>query len=306
MLTAITVNKFQIKRLKNTTNRIPEVLHEFDTNHSIISVYIFLADFFSEFLKYEFTEEETILICNISLYFSYPIYKHHSSSLTKSQDDCIWNNKDLFDLIPYLSIFKIDLEEEQIDLFHNSLLRNANFDCLFYYFNSLERENYQFPLLCLIKLNFSLLTASDHLATAHYMNNWTDLFTDFCLIDDGLKRKIIYNAENYEYNKPVFESIESGELTDWNDLNTQSNINLNLLRKNIAVEVVRNIRENHSKNLFYIEAPTGGGKTNVSMLALSELLKSDINNEINKVFYVFPFTTLITQTCKSLQNTLGL
>ncbi|MCB9001307.1 MAG: DEAD/DEAH box helicase [Bacteroidales bacterium] len=64
------------------------------------------------------------------------------------------------------------------------------------------------------------------------------------------------------------------------------------------------MKKNTDKNLFYIEAPTGGGKTNVSMLALTELLKTD--NSLQKVFYVFPFTTLITQTYQSLKDTLGL
>ncbi|MBK7873828.1 MAG: DEAD/DEAH box helicase [Saprospiraceae bacterium] len=53
-----------------------------------------------------------------------------------------------------------------------------------------------------------------------------------------------------------------------------------------------------------MEAPTGGGKTNLSMLATVELLKA--NPKLNKVFYVFPFTTLITQTHKAIIETLGL
>ena len=67
--------------------------------------------------------------------------------------------------------------------------------------------------------------------------------------------------------------------------------------------MITNVRRNRDKNLFYIEAPTGGGKTNVSMLAVAELLK---DKTLNKIFYVFPFTTLITQTYVSLKDVFGL
>ena len=42
----------------------------------------------------------------------------------------------------------------------------------------------------------------------------------------------------------------------------------------------------------------------MSMLALGELLDAD--SSIKNIFYVFPFTTLITQTYESLKETLGL
>jgi len=84
----------------------------------------------------------------------------------------------------------------------------------------------------------------------------------------------------------------------------QSNSNLNLLRQEMGIEVLKTVRANSEKNLFYIEAPTGGGKTNLSFLATIELLK--LNENLNKVFYVFPFTTLVTQTQKSLIETFGL
>jgi len=51
----------------------------------------------------KFSDEEQIFICNVALYLSYPIYKHHSSSIEQVQDDKNWNNTDLFTLSPYLS-----------------------------------------------------------------------------------------------------------------------------------------------------------------------------------------------------------
>ena len=90
------------------------------------------------------------------------------------------------------------------------------------------------------------------------------MYTDFFLIDDSLRQKIIHNATNYKYNKPVFDAIIKNEQICFDQLKLLSNDNLNRLRKNIAIEVVQKINKNNKKNLFYIEAPTGSGKTNVS------------------------------------------
>lgn len=302
------VNKeFQQKRMKNNAN-VLEVNHCFESQHSIISVYIFLANFWSKLQRLRLNDEDTIYICNIALYFSYSIYKHHSSDLYQAQDDNCWSNVDLFDLKPYISLFNILLDDEQIEQFHTCYLQNADFNFLFDRFNTVifEKEN-SFPLFALLKLNYSLLTASDYLATAHFMNGWKEMLTDFGVIDDRLKEKIIFSAENSKpYNKIVYDSLNNNETINPDNYRERTNDNLNTLRKSIAMEVVTNIRQNADKHLFYIEAPTGGGKTNVSMLALAELLRADKNNSINKVFYVFPFTTLITQTYKSLSETLDL
>lgn len=296
---------FQRNRMHNEANLL-KVKHPFQNQHSVISVYLFLALFFEEFLKMKLSDEEQIFICNVALYLSYPIYKHHSQSIEQVQDDKIWNNTDLFTLSPYLSLFNHPLNEEQIEDFHTYFIGNANFNFLFEHFNeSIFKTENAFPLYALVKLDYSLLTASDYLATAHYMNDWKSMLSDFGVLDNDLKETIIINAQTRKtYNKVVYEAIQEGKYLNPNNYMEQCNENLNILRRCIAMEVVGNVRKNADKNLFYIEAPTGGGKTNVSMLALSELLSA--NESLQKVFYVFPFTTLITQTYQSLKDTLGL
>ncbi len=289
-------------------SEVLKVSHTFESRHSIIGVYIYLADFFTVLLRTELTEEEQVFISNVALYLSYSIYNHHRPYLGECQDDTLWNDENLFTLKPYLNLFGISLNEEQIELFHRCLLKNANFNFLFDWFNNnVIQENNTFPLFALCKLNYSLLTASDYLATAHFMNHWEEMYSDFGLLDNVLRQKIIHNINNSKtYNKSVYESIIKENIPQPNQIKEISNHNLNELRKSIAIDVVLNTRKNADKNLFYIEAPTGGGKTNVSMLALSELLKADKNQKINKVFYVFPFTTLITQTYTAVLETLGL
>ena len=104
------------------------------------------------------------------------------------------------------------------------------------------------------------------------------------------------------FNKKTYDELDALDL----DVKPEhgSFDNLNLLRQQMATEAIRNLRKNSKHNLFFLEAPTGGGKTNISMLLTLELLKA--NKELNKIFYVFPFTTLIDQTFKSLQEGMNL
>ena len=296
---------FQRNRMHNEANFL-KVKHPFQNQHSVISVYLFLALFFADFLKMQLFDEEQIFLCNVALYLSYPIYKHHSSSIEQAQDEENWDNTDLFTLSPYLSLFNHPLNDEQIGNFHTYFLGNANFNFLFEHFNeSIFKVENAFPLYALVKLNYSLLTAADYLATAYYMNDWKSMLTDFGILNSSLKEKIIINVQTRKsYNKAVYDTITERKNLNPNNYTEQSNQNLNALRRCIAMEVIGNVRKNTNKNLFYIEAPTGSGKTNVSMLALAELLKTD--SSLQKVFYVFPFTTLITQTYQSLKDTLGL
>ena len=302
------VNKrFQVSRMKNNSKMLLEVSHAFDKQHSIIGMYIYLADYFANMQEVELTDEEWVFISNVALYLSYSIYRHHAPCVTECQNDKLWNDENLFALVPYLSLFNIALNDEQIEQFHRCFLENANFNFLFDRYDDVMSENNGFPLFALCKLNYSLLTASDYLATAHYMNNWDKMFDDYGLIDCDLRKKIIEQAEHSKtYNQSVYKSIATNQIPSLHQFIAPSNTNLNELRKCIAIEAILSSRANADKFLFYLEAPTGGGKTNVSMLTLAELLRADVEHKINMVFYVFPFTTLITQTYQSLCDTLGL
>lgn len=306
---------FQQNRMKNKAD-IVKVTHDFESQHSIISSYLYLALFFSEFITFDLSEEEQVFLSNVVLYMSCPIKQHHSPILDNCQNDETWcEHKDrmailshkIEELRPYIRCLNVHICDEVIKDFHEQYLKNANSDdeSLFYWFNKIEEQSCGFPLYSLVKLLYSLLTASDYLATAHYMNDWSQMPNDFGLITNDLRQKIITNAHTVKsYNKKTFDDLNAGIVYAPGDYSERSGMNLNILRKALAMEIITNTRQNHDKRLFYIEAPTGSGKTNASMLALSELLAH--NPSIQKVFYVFPFTTLITQTYKSMKDTLGL
>ena len=305
---------FQQNRMKNKAD-IVKVTHGFESQHSIISAYLYLALFFSEFITFDLSEEEQVFLSNVVLYMSCPIKQHHRACLDDCQNEESWceheNKKtilrqDVEALKPYIGCLNVEISNDNIESFHENYLANSNSNVLFSWFNeNVFKQSNGFPLYSLVKLLYSLLTSADYLATAHYMNDWSQVSNDFGLITNDLRQRIITNVRTAKsYNKKTFDDLDAGIVYVTDDYRERSGMNLNILREALAMEVVKNTRQNHDKRLFYIEAPTGSGKTNASMLALSELLAH--NPSIQKVFYVFPFTTLITQTYKSMKDTLGL
>ena len=247
-------------------------------------------------------EDEIEIIESIVYLFGYFISKHHGS-LYKSSD---FEFSD--DLEEFLQLFDIDKNLVKV---HNDEKRV--FSNIFDYI-----EDNKDTLFLLSKSLFSLLIISDYYATAQFMNygNQKELaYKDFRLIDESFREKVyteFYTDKVDENNKKitfnqVLKDIENIDC-DFSELEEKSNINLNILRNKLFLEVRKNLRaelkKEQKQNLFYIEAPTGAGKTNLSIMSAVEILKED--ESINKIFYVFPFTTLITQTYESIKNVLNL
>lgn len=289
---------FQHTKMLNKT--FPKANNSLGSDHAKIGAYAFIQDFIS--MANELQGEEKVLNVYVLLAFAMVIIKHHAPQLEYTHefnfdDDFI---DDALVLLNELAVDNFTGEQQKI------LIKNLNNKFLPRLYEYLKSDT-SFYLFSLLKLNYSLLTASDYMATTHYMDNWPEMPKDFGILTKELKKKIVYNCENTkEYNKNTYNDLETHQIEF---PEKQSNENLNKLRKNLSVEIIKGVRSNIDKHLFYIEAPTGGGKTNLSMLALAELLRNDLlknENSISKVYYIFPFTTLITQTYLSLKEILGL
>ena len=95
----------------------------------------------------------------------------------------------------------------------------------------------------------------------------------------------------------LFEKYENSELYKTIMSYKENKINLdgiNKVRSDLFIEVDENICNNTNKNLFYIEAPTGSGKTNVAINVAKVLYNSNTN--IQSINYIFPFNTIVDQT----------
>ena len=293
---------FQVVKMKNL--RFKQEQLEFGSNHSLPGFMLFIQNkFHTAFEIPEEKENEFDAYVAFICLLGFQIAKHHSSYLDDvpsyiqykfNHTDCDID-KYLLDVIQLLERTNYK-EHPDLGLRENENIGNIVTDTL-----KGMVEN-PFSLFALLKLHYSLLTASDYLATSHYMNNWDSPLNDFGTISNELRNRIIQNVRTTkDYNQKVFNQIDGFDFTYPTEPNNE---NLNRLRQELSVEVIQNIRKNKDKKVFYIEAPTGSGKTNLSMLAAAELLEQ--HEDISNLYYVFPFTTLITQTYDSLKETMGL
>lgn len=281
-------------KMNNQRKDLKIVNHKVDSQHSIISAYIYLIHLLDN-ENVGFDEGEQVLIDSIISSLAYPIVKHHGKNLKSVLEIDFKNNEKYFE--EYLELFDKG-KPNDIGLLHEII---TDFDTTFDQFQKIGAN--VFSIYALIKLNYSLLTASDYYATGEYMQGLK--VNDFGLIEGDLRKEIIKNFKTIKvYNNELFDKTEELKKLPFSDLQQQSKVNLNRLRQKLAAEVLSNLRNSPNDNLFYLEAPTGAGKTNISLAIAIELLEK--NPKLNKIFYVFPFTTLVTQTFGAIKETLGI
>lgn len=141
----------------------------------------------------------------------------------------------------------------------------------------------KFEFYILNKLLFSLLVSSDYYATTEYM---AKLQTN----DFGIFTK----EQKQNFMKIFQEHIAKFQ-------NPQG---INKLRVEMFQEAEKNLLASKDKNIFYLEAPTGSGKTLTSINLALQLL--NLHKNLNKLFYVFPFNTLVEQTKSVFEDIFGL
>ena len=287
---------FQVKRMNNpnlTENKNLKIKHY----HSFLGAFILQNYYYEKILnEIEITDEEKIPLYYFVNILTNAISKHHSSYIEVKKE---FEEDEIKEIFPFLNNYEVKLDADI------SLSFYTNFKDLEEAFKyQLPNLNY-FLLFALLKLNYSLLTASDYYATSEYMNNLQ--IKDFGIIDNNLRQRIIGSFVNNKYkpyNKELIEKTDKFINIPFEHLTERSNKNLNLLRQKLASEAIQNLRDHYDQHLFYLEAPTGGGKTNISIAFATELLKLDTS--LSKIFYVFPFTTLVDQTFQSIKDTIDI
>ncbi|GAB6282824.1 MAG: CRISPR-associated helicase/endonuclease Cas3 [Ignavibacterium sp.] len=263
------------------------------SDHSILSAYLYLAYSYQCIYSSKLPENQKSFLYTIVTALSHSIIKHHGI-LSKAfdyeiKDQLIEKIEDFYNVFESISFIKKDYLK-------NLLKQNE------VYFNYIRSLNENFSIFLLLKLNSSLLTAADYLATNEFMLSIP--INDFGVLNDELKTKITSNIETVSYNEKMLNNFDIYKNLSFDDLQVVSHQNLNKLRQKLSSEVISNYRICTDEKLFYIEAPTGSGKTNLSLLIISEILK--VRKDVNKIFYIFPFTSLITQTYNNIKKDLKL
>lgn len=248
-----------------------------ESKHSLLGSYIYISYFNDKIKMAGFEKEDKKFLKGLMYINSFIISKHHGymSNLEKFGEE-LESNINHLKKDEYFPDLKIDtLSSSKVCGFFNSTIRNgAKFD---------------FDIYIYSKLLFSLLTASDYYATSEFMDE--EKVTDLGIINEELKKKFDYDVNEYKIIKSV-RDYEKCPVYDgnYNDINQ--------LRCEITLESEKNYIKSKNKNIYYLEAPTGAGKT-VTSINLARLILNS-NEKINKLLYIFPFNTLVEQTYDKL------
>jgi CRISPR-associated endonuclease/helicase Cas3 len=251
-----------------------------DSEHSLISALIFI-DIFEPFIKEISSKAMKYYMYYFLFSFAYEISRHHSylkdtldltDKLMQKQDSKYYKN--------YKSsgILNIKLEE---NCAFTTIHRRG-------YYKNWKMDGLDFYILN--RFLFALITACDFYATYSFK---TGNKIDFGVITD------IESILSYYKNYEVYKGIEAYRI----DKNVFYNMPINSLRSDLFIEAEKNLLENLENNLYYLEAPTGGGKTNISINLALQIVKNKPNH--NKIFYIFPFNTLVEQTKTTFEEIFG-
>lgn len=145
-----------------------------------------------------------------------------------------------------------------------------------------------------IRWLYSLLVASDYYATSEFMNEAD--FSENTDLNDIDKWDSVY--ENTDLLKNIRQYQQERYPISNEELNTVTDINI--LRSEIFCEVEEKIKTNADENIFYLEAPTGSGKSNTAINASFKLMQHD--KRLQKIFYIYPFNTLVEQNLETLEK----
>lgn len=280
---------FQLKKMSNQAFK--EFQHHCKSNHSLVSSAIYIDYFSNDFknnIEYKTLKKDEKYVYYMFLYsFAYQISKHHGyldsfekfiETLTRQFNEDIECNKYF---LAYA--YRARLKEVFCNFTEDGVLELNNMEGILRKSSSLEFSfSTQLTKLFYVinKLLFSLIIAADHLATSEYYG------VSYKKVDFKFITNIDRLISHFEKKQTEFFQNKLSPI--------------NILRRRIFEEAEENLVNNLNKRIFYLEAPTGSGKTNTSINLALKLIKGC--ESINKIFFVFPFNTLIEQTKGSLER----
>ena len=289
-------SQFQIDKMLN--EEILKMEDEYNisgvlgSDHSLLSASMFIAYYFGKITDLiEIVETKKIVILfEILFALSYVISKHHGNldsfeeyieKLSRNNDENIL--KELKNISVYNGgiLLQAFLEKETITIFFNFIET--------YISERKKKENISsheaMSIFVFTKMMFSLLVASDYYSTNEFMQE--------------IKYENFGNMGNIDTIKKEYENSEIiKSIRDKEKNGIPNDEDINNFRTKIFLEAEKNLEKNKENNIFFLEAPTGSGKSNTALNLSLKLLDKDRK----KIFYVYPFNTLVEQNMNTLKN----
>ena len=268
------------------------IIDNFEANHSLFGALSFIA-------KYHQILEEN---CLFIIILAYSILGHHTSLKDILNEEGFaynsFSGKDINTISCLLLFLKIATLDE---------IEKGNFNQR--YFQSIQDIANSNKLLDSSYFSFfynyiySLLISADVIASREFDKNLDDIKKSNYSnrINEGLQIKMNNSFFSIEYNENINNEIFSQEVNKINDINClrknmllESSYNLNSILKNSML---------NDKHVFFLNMPTGAGKTNTSMKLALDLIN---NTGANRIIYAMPFISIIEQNYDIIKNSFNL
>ena len=292
-------SQFQIDKMLN--EEILKMEDEYNisgvlgSDHSLLSTSMFIAYYFGKITDLiEIVETKKIVILfEILFALSYVISKHHGNldsfeeyieKLSRNNDENILKELKNISVSNGGILLQAFLEKETITIFFNFIET--------YISERKKKENISsheaMSIFVFTKMMFSLLVASDYYSTNEFMQE--------------IKYENFGNMGNIDTIKKEYENSEIVKsIRDKEKNRIPNDEDINNFRTKIFLEAEKNLEKNKENNIFFLEAPTGSGKSNTALNLSLKLLSEDRK----KIFYVYPFNTLVEQNMNTLKNIFG-
>lgn len=281
--------RFQSIKMKNTLRKWTAIDCVDGTKHSILSAAIYLDYFYEKIQESLLSKDEKNMIHVFMLVNAYVISRHHGN-LSRFEEflEEFQPNRQLAD------IFSCMNQGDFAEVYHGPFCKrdrhmmNMPRQNTRIYHSFLEKQSSHAGLYTYIRFLFSVLVSCDYYATSEY--------------DNGIQMSAFGTIENTEF---ATQYEQSERVKQIRRLNPESCVDdkkdINILRNRMFYEAEQTLLKNKDTNIAFIEAPTGAGKSNLAMNCSLKLL----DKNINKIFYVYPFNTLVEQNYDTLEKIYG-
>lgn len=281
--------RFQSITMKNTLRKWPVINCLDGTKHSMLSAAIYLDYFYEKIQESPLSKDEKNVIHVFMLSNAYVISRHHGNlSGFEAFLGEFQQNQQLADIFSCMN--QGDFAEVYYGPFCKKGLHSVNMPMQNKrkYDSFSEKQSLQLGLYAYIRFLFSVLVSCDYYATSEY--------------DNGIQMSAFGTIENTEF---ATQYEQSERVKQIRRLNPESCVDdkkdINILRNRMFYEAEQTLLKNKDTNIAFIEAPTGAGKSNLAMNCSLKLL----DKNINKIFYVYPFNTLVEQNYDTLEKIYG-
>jgi len=285
---------FQKKKMKN--QNLDNMTLPGDSTHALLSALLYLDIHLPELEQAAFSEDKKLdrsirkFMRHVLHVFAYVISRHHTyladieeldGERTRFEKQLEMLQRSIHKYPAYVHYYRNKEMLLVTDVLENILKSRKK--------RSSETTS-PFSFYVLTKLLYSTMVACDFYATSDFATGKELNFQYFSkehelgpVIDAFHTTDIYHGVQAYREN-PGSAKIQP----------------INKLRSALFDETEKQLLLNLQQYLYYLEAPTGSGKTIMSLNLGLQLLNSELG--LNKLIYVFPFNALIEQTKQTLDE----